>query len=281
MNIMSKIKQRGEEYYEIMQKIYEEAIKLHKENNFGRRRISRIIEEKYGIKIPHATIYGWLYKRRHPLGNCKKLKLCPELAYVMGAWLGDGSLAHGSHAQYIIKLQVEDYEFAEEFGKCAGVINNNPLPYKPYLIRDKYEVRFCNVLLYYLLKHSRKDPWILMPYLKSYPAEACRGFFDAEGSTSFDGKYCYVRVSNDNFELLKMITELLKSLDISSRIYAINTPRKIMVINGRTAHRNKNRTFCLYTSGKESTKKFYEEVEFTIKRKQEELKQAMISLGWI
>lgn len=283
MNIMPKIKQRGKEYYEIMQKIYEEAIKLHKENNFGRRRISRIIEEKYGIKIHPTTIYRWWHKGRRPLGNCKKIKICPELAYVITAWLGDGSLEFRKRERrYGITLRVKDYDFAEEFGRCAGIANNHSSPYKPYLLSSGfYCVIFSNFMLYHLLKHSRENPWILMPYLKPYPAEACRGFFDAEGNPHFNGYYCYIKASNDNIELLKMIAELLKSLDVSTKIYEEKIKQKTMIINGRTTHRNVDKRFILVTQRKEDTIKFYEKVGFTIKRKQEKLKQAMTILRWI
>ncbi|MEM2083649.1 MAG: LAGLIDADG family homing endonuclease [Nitrososphaerota archaeon] len=283
MNIMSEVKQRGEEYYEIMQKIYEEAIKLHKENNFGGRRISKIIEEKYGIKL-HWTIKGWIYKGKHPLGNSKKVKLCRELAYVIGAWLGDGTLAYyRRRSNYLIKLKVKDYDFAKEYGRCAGIANGNPVPYRP--IREKhdgkYSVKFCNVQLFYLLKKSKENPWILMPYIKLFPAEVCRGFFDSEGSPSFNGKYCFVIARNDNLELLKMIAELLKSLGMSTKIYTTKITSKTKIIKGIIARRNVDKTYILYIQKKEGTIKFYKLIGFEIKRKQEKLRQALLALGWI
>lgn len=285
MNIMSRIKQRGEEYYEVMQKIYEEAIILHNEG-LGGRRISRIIEEKYGIKLHWTTINEWLYKARHPLGSYKKFKICPELAYVITAWLGDGTLTLPCNTygrKHNIELRVKDYEFAEEFGRCAGIVNNNPSPYKPVFIKSTgfYNVRFCNTQLYYLLKRSRENPWISMPYLKLYPAEACRGFFDAEGWPDFYGYYCYIAAGNDDLELLKMIAELLKYLDISSKIYMKKTSKKIMIINGIMTYRNRDKTFTLNIKRKKDTINFYEKVGFIIKRKQEKLKQALTILGWI
>lgn len=94
-----------------------------------------------------------------------------------------------------------------------------PKPYEPR--RDEkhkaWEVAARSILLYNFFKRAKEEgPRIVWPYIEKYPLEACRGFFDAEGSVVVDDHL--IEASNYDRRLLEMIKELLGKLDIQARI---------------------------------------------------------------
>ena len=72
--------------------LYDEVMRL-RGLGLGYRRIARIIDEMYGVSLSPGMICNWVKGRYHPLGRCNRMVDGPGLAYVVGGWLGDGSLA--------------------------------------------------------------------------------------------------------------------------------------------------------------------------------------------
>ena len=245
--------------------IYEEVLDLRKRGH-GYRRIQKIVKDKHHIKLNTLTIVRWIRGKSHPLGKYNRLIASPELAYAVSAWIGDGSLVHARHyPEHRIILAVKDYDFAKQWGRCVAKALGKNKPYAP--IWDKrnqaWIAKVCSKLLYDLLKSAKGDPWILLPYLEKYPRDACKGFFDAEGSVSIDDYE--VSASNTDLRIIRLFQKLLREIGIECNI--------------RETHyiyrRNKRSCFLLAIHGKENILRFAEEVGFTIAKKRAALAQIL------
>lgn len=254
-------------------KLYDEVMKLRR-LGLDCKQIAKSIKENYGISMRLNTIRDWIKSRYHPLGRCNKIVEGPGLAYVMSAWLGDGSLARWiKNSQHDVRLQVSDYNFAEEWGRRLAEALGRSKPYVPRWSNSSkmWFVKASSVLLYSLLKRAREDPWILMPYLQKYPTEACKGFFDAEGSVNVYKNA--IEASNTDPRVVQMFKMLLEKIGIWCTMH--ETPYKsdtfISPCNGKRYRRNKLIRYRLAIYGKENILRFAEEVGFTITRKRTKL----------
>ena len=259
-------------------RIYEEAIRL-KERGFGYKRIAKILKEKYGSSPSPGMICNWVKGRHHPLGSCNKLVMGPELAYVIGGWLGDGTLAlDRSRYQYYVKLSVKDYDFAESWGYYLSKAVGKSSPYKPRWSKhnQRWVVRGSSIQLYLILKRVRStgNPWILIRYLNPYPAYALRGLFDAEGSVC--PRWYEVGFTNTNIKLITLTQWLLRTLGIESRSYSHMMKRFLKdPQSGRIYKRRQTVLYDLRIRGRVNILRFAEKVGFTIKRKQRKLKELL------
>lgn len=256
-------------------KLYEVALNLRR-RGFGYKRISRIIKETYGEKLNPGMICNWVNNRYHPLGRNNKLVPGSSLAYVIGGWLGDGSLnIDKKRGKHMILLKVKDYEFAEEWGKCLATALGRSRPCLPAREKDgRWRVKCSSKLLYRLLEESVENPRILMPFLEPYPADACRGFFDAEGTVDRD--FYRIKVGVTRKALIDMFGKLLRELSIDFRIHKwpqrryFKSPR-----SSRTYRRKELVMYCLAIYGRENVLKFANHIGFTIFRKQAALKRLL------
>ena len=253
-------------------RLYDEVMKL-RSRGLSSKQIARAIEERHGISLNPGMICNWIKGKYHPLGRCNKIIEGAGLAYALGGWLGDGSLNEDSdHYKYCIRLSCNDYDFAEEWGRCLAEALGRSKPYVPKW-DDRYErwvVKGSSLLLYKLLKRAREDPWILMPYLEEYPGEACRGFFDAEGWVNV--KRYMIAVGNTDPNIIDLFKKLLERLDIDCRRHQCRqneifiSPRA-----GKLYHRNSGFITYLAIYRKENILRFAERVGFTIARKRVKL----------
>jgi len=254
-------------------RLYDEVMGLRR-LGLGYKRIARIIKEKYSVSLNPGTICNWVKGRHHPLERCNKIVEGPGLAYVIGAWLGDGRLARDKrNYEYYVKLEVIDYDFAEEWGRCLTEALGRSKPYVPKWDDNdqRWVVKGSSVLLYDLLKRAKKnDPTILMPYLEKYPGEACRGFFDAEGSVA-TSRYQIV-AGNTDPRVIGLFEKLLGKLNIDCRTYRYRRD-KFMICpkTGKLYRRNSEFITYLAIYGEENILRFAERVGFTIARKRVEL----------
>ncbi|MCD6312976.1 MAG: hypothetical protein J7L79_04115 [Thaumarchaeota archaeon] len=254
-------------------RLYNEVVRLRKQG-LGYKRIAKAIKEKYGVSLNPGMICNWVKGRYHPLGRCNKIVKGPGLAYVIGGWLGDGSLnVDDDGYKYCIRLSCNDYEFAEEWGRCLAEALGRPRPYTPRWDDDleRWIVKGSSILLYNPLKRVKEEtPWILMPYLEDYPAEACRGFFDAEGWVNLD--YYRIMAANTDTNIISLLKKLLEKLGINCRTHRCR--QKEFMISpraGKLYRRNSEFMTYLAIYGEENILRFAEKVGFTIARKQVEL----------
>ncbi len=246
------------------------------------RRIKKIYEKRTlsKVKIPSiSTIRSWIKGCRHPRYYDKELRSSPYFSYCSMAILGDGCVSLRNEIFFTSK----DREFADKVAKClakvtAELTGNEKI--KSYKVgkKDKknkiWRVATSSLILAPLLRKAKEQPNILLPYLQQYPREACQAFFDAEGSSSVNHKM--IDASNTNLKLLKIVQQLLKKLGISSYINKQKRKDRYFYKNGKR-YKRKAIIYRLRITGKTNITKFYNEVGFTIRRKQNKLKKLIKS----
>lgn len=161
-----------------------------------------------------------------------------QWGYVAGAISGDGCIyyywggknVHGEKYRYpIAELKVRDYDFANNLAECVGDITKRPTVESLTSKRDGhwYIVRiYCRELVNQLTGwntgtgcHIWSVPDVIFNN-KELSRGFINGYFDAEGSVSFDkGKYPYLRLSSVNGEGLDSVCDLIKSFGIICRTY--------------------------------------------------------------
>jgi intein-encoded DNA endonuclease-like protein len=244
-----------------------------------------IIDEvwrRYGVKISKSSVSEWLngihnpYNGRH-IPSIEFLEPSMELAYVIGAKLGDG---YATRRRRIIKgyndvtigLKVKDRDFAEEFGRCLEkVLGRRPIKLRYRNDVGKYVVEIWSQTLYELLKKP-----VDLDKLKKYieHCEKCmaafiRGFADSEGYVNKRG---VIYISNTDYELLEYVKDLLKRLGIES---TGPWPKRLQGKTFYDPKRMKRYTYkkeCFHIYiGAGSNINFYKNIGFTIRRKQRRL----------
>jgi len=126
----------------LRKQLYRRVLELRGQGlSYGEIR-KRILEET-GEYLNMMVISYWVRRIHTPYGDglgydgedrrTHKLKPCPELAYVIAAGLGDGTTKRNVRRyEYMVILAVRDYDFAEEFGRCAAIALGRKKPYRPY-----------------------------------------------------------------------------------------------------------------------------------------------------
>lgn len=111
-------------------------------------------------------------------------KPTPELAYVIGVTLGDGSLNRKGYNQRI-RLQSVDLDFVLEFDRCLSKVLDSRR-HTPWFDsrRSEIHIEASSVLLHDFLSQRWEvmKPWI--EHCSQCVSMLLRGFFDSEGSVS-------------------------------------------------------------------------------------------------
>jgi len=216
--------------------LYNKALRL-KESGLGCRRIARI------LNISKSTTRCWLNgyqgKYSNPInayhGRYTALTPSAELAYIIGALLGDGNL---SARGYQIRLEAKDRDFVEKFSSCLTNVLNRDIPYPVWGPRSDglYYTSGGSRHLFEFLKQGWKDDFVLV--VERYPSDFLRGLFDSEGCVSLrrrfrNGQVFFDRcitLSNTDVNLLVRTKNLLKKFfDINSSICISSRPRHYKV----------------------------------------------------
>lgn len=154
----------------------------------------------------------------------RNLKLCripdlvssAELAYVIGAWLGDGD-------KNALRFRVKDEDIALEFARClARVLHKEKirvnLASSGYGRRDYFSISQRNKFLLSFLKDNNYKDIVL-----AFPADFLRGFFDTEGWVYIKNKLSNrveIGCSNTNFEVMVLVSHCLDLLGIDYRTHS-------------------------------------------------------------
>ena len=251
---------------------YYYAIKL-REENLSYKRIAKELREVFNFKVSPGEVYNWINGKYNPLQKCGRVNDCPELGYVIAAWLGDGSLAVDKrNCKYYVELISTSYEFAKRWGECLAKVTEKSEAYRPRW--DKYNkrwmVRASNVLLWMILTIAKEDPWFSYPVLEKYPNLACKGWFDAEGSVNVTGRK--IVGTNTDLQQIKLIQKLLLKLSIESKWYSrfdkgteFKSPRSGKIYKRRRTN------YDLVIFGKENHLKYKQLIGFSIPEKQRKL----------
>jgi len=243
------------------EELYEKVQALHREG-YGSRRIAKM------LGVDRKLFERWIY----PNNRGKLCKPRPEpdltpsreLAYVIGARLGDGTVTkYGRH--YAITLKAKDKDFVETFHQCLAKVSRRKVHF--FQCKGGYwQTTVYSKPLFSFLKSKNIEDYITI--IESFPEDFIRGFADAEGSVNISKKYHYVRITLDNtdFSLLNTIRKLLlNSFNIHSKIRKTTGSKKTRKIPYRLEIW-KQRDVAI----------FAQFIGFTIKRKAGKLRKVFI-----
>lgn len=257
---------------------YTEVMKLRKEG-LGPTKIFSFLSKK-GFNISYGALYDWIHTNKRPFQDkiLNKISsqskfLTKEKAYILGVLCGDGyiRITKSGHG-FLVGLDVCDEDFADEFRRCIkevydllaskkiktpGPTNFSTNPKQMYVINLTSKLVVKDLLQY--AKSFKTKEWAVPEEILSSNTKIksafIRGLFDSEGSVTLKrpgGVYLSVCSGNKN-SLLK-IKEILKyNFDID-----------LSVFNDKSVVR-------LKSSGYKNIKNFAEKINFTIKRKRENL----------
>jgi intein-encoded DNA endonuclease-like protein/predicted DNA-binding protein YlxM (UPF0122 family) len=248
---------------------------LYLEEKLSQRKIA----EKLGLSTVYVSrllrYYGISCGKEPPNLRRVDLSPSPELAYVLGAVLGDGS-AFGVKRGYAIVLRATDYEFVEFFNENLSKLLKREKPYPVRVIRREglkpiYEVQgYSKVLSTFILKGSRDQ---IENVVSKYPREFISGIFDSEGCVHIKWKgnrlEKKVFISNSDRGLLELCASILAKLGVEGHIYKqakgrISFIGKHLVITKKDCHR-------LQFRSKKAITLFAKKIEIHVKRKREKL----------
>jgi len=281
---------------------YEKVLNLHKEG-LGCRKINKI------TGFPILTIYNWIYKGDKPIIISEKFKNSriwldkrkwpeivkkatesklkskkfwearkkavekitkklpensknpsKELGYILGVIYGDGCLN-----KYTIKLKVKDLDFAETFAK-------NILEWSGYgcsIKKDDFELY---IVTFHSVRACKFLSSIKFVDIKNWERENkisfLRGLFDSEGCVPDTSKRAKsIIFYNSNKKIIDITSFLLNELGINHSITS-RKPSKGKIGKWKFI-RKKN--YCISITNYENKNKFYRDIGFSIKRKQDRL----------
>lgn len=145
---------------------------------------SKIIEtlrNEFGIETSKGQLSEWLRGIHDPLGGANSFSPnpTPELAYVIGVVLGDGSLTRKGYNRRI-RLSAIDLEFVMEFDRCVSEVLRTRR-HKPWFDRGKglFAIEARSVLLYEFLNRNWKELRAWIQHCDYCVAAFVRGFFDS------------------------------------------------------------------------------------------------------
>ncbi|NJE60974.1 LAGLIDADG family homing endonuclease [Thermococcus sp. 21S7] len=255
-----------------VERIQERARQL-RESGMSYLKIAQELAEEFNVSVSKATVLRWCKGSHNTFNKTKRVNLepSPELAYIVGAYLGDASLSERNY-QYRIRLKVVDREFAQNFERAVRAIGANPRAgFERNRSRaNRWWVEVTNKELFMFLKGPKEK---LFEVGREYPREFLRGFFDSEGSVyvnTKDPRRAAVVADHYNTEVLKLCKELLGTLGIHSTIYLVKKKGTKVMIRGQEYQYN-NDLYRISIHRRTSVARFAEKIGFSISRKQEKL----------
>ena len=255
------------------EKLYRLVLELRKQG-LSYNGIIKRIETDRGVTLRKSHISGWLNGKHEPFGYVRAFDPTPtpDLAYVIGVSLGDGSTSSNRNHSHMIKLRVIDKEFAEEFARCLGMLLNRSPPLVKWREKTRsWHTQVSSLLLQKFLRQSLDQLKSTIEFSSECTAAFLRGFFDSEG-------WVYksqLGVVNTDKELLLYVSHLLAlRFDIESFPPSVSSKGgRIVLIKGKFYNANKD---CYNVSiAKASLLAFQARVGFTIIRRQQRLAAAI------
>ena len=206
---------------ELRVKLYNDVVALRR----GGLTYKGIIEEiyrRYGVRLSKSHISYWIRGAHNPyngrrIPSLELLEPSEELAYVIGAKVGDGYVSKKSRVrkgynEVMIGLEAKEKKFVEEFARClAKVLGRREIRPRYRRSSGRYVVEVRSQTLYELLKKP-----VDLERLKKYieHCERCvvafiRGFADSEGCAN---KWGYIFILNTTRDYSHMLRSFLGDL---------------------------------------------------------------------
>jgi len=232
--------------------------------------IAEALKWEYKVGPSKGQLSEWLRGIHGPFGSANRFlaEPTPELAYVIGVTLGDGSLNRKGYNRRI-RLQSVDLDFVLEFDRCLSKVLGTGA-HKPWFDTRKIHIEASSVLLHDFL-HRRWEalkPWI--EHCSSCVSMFLRGFFDSEGSVQDGG---HVTCSNSGFALLRFVQYLLSFyFRVETTGPRLQTRAGTKISNRGHTYLRKLDVYYIYIRTR-SLFIFSHSVGFTIRRKQLRLRR--------
>ncbi len=221
------------------------------------------------LKVSKGQIVNWLRGRYIPLRRHVVPMVGPDLAYVLGAWLGDGSLArYKKRWRHYTKLAVTDMDFASAFAVSVGACLARQKP--PRLSRRKdgrFEVVVNNRILYDFLACSRVSLELAEPDVAAHPGTFLRGFWDAEGTVDLTRSQNKVQACNTNERIIRLVKAALDLVGIHYTVYSKMKERILLAPRSRKIYYRRHRIIYTINVRRCCHLKFQHKVGFAIRRK--------------
>lgn len=197
--------------------------------------LAKLLEQYTGKEI--AAIYGcsnglfYYYAKKFGLVNKRRrlnhpdLSPSPELSYLIGVYVGDGSITKTGY-NYAIRLSAKDKEFVEKFAKTLAIVNKKEGG-EQYAIRKTnrglFDTTGTSKELYFFIKNKE-----YYEVIQTYPHEFIEGFFDSEGTVTKSKKWntWHIGFANTDLPLLELVQWMLYNFGIEARIYTDSSKKK-------------------------------------------------------
>lgn len=164
------------------------------------------------------------------MGKMNNPDLSPStnLAYTIGAFLGDGTTGIGKQSQnHYIMLQVKSKTFAEKFAVALSNIGLRPKIYRLHT-RDRWLTTITSKKLHNFLKRTRNSLSELLTFLNTPELKQrfVEGFLDAEGTVCMrkDNRwkkpysYLFVGFYNSNRNLMELVANTIRQIGFNCGI---------------------------------------------------------------
>lgn len=224
------------------------------------------------LSVRLGTISRW-DKGQTPFKRRKPPKLVPEFGFLFGTALGDGKvdISKLRRGCALIAYKLRDQDLAEAIYEAAIKVIGGAYMYEE---NQWYYVGFSNAIFAELVEVAKIDYLPVIKLLQLFPREILSGLFDTEGGPTVKTKRgAKLLFSNTNKEIMKLAAELCNLINIH---YGINEERRAGYIRSPTNNKLypiRSRIIYRFHIHRCCWKRFYNEIGFKTKRKQEKLKQ--------
>jgi len=255
--------------------LYDRAFVLRKKG-LSYSRICETLGAEYGVRPSKGQLSYWLRGIHGPFGSANRFlaEPTPELAYVIGVKLGDGSLNRKGYNRRI-RLQSIDLDFVLEFDRCLSKVlrTRSHAPWFDTKTR-MIAIEASSVLLRGFLNQTWEHlkPWI--SHCNTCISMFLRGFFDSEGCVDKGG---HLTCSNSDFALLRFVQHLLSFFKIETTGPRLHTRAGTKISNRGRAYIRRSDVYLIYIRIR-SLVSFNLSVGFTIQRKQLRLRRKVREL---
>ncbi len=183
------------------------------------------------LDVPYGTVRYYLKKYGIPTLDRDAFGWNENIAYILGAMLGDGSAYVSNNGtktiMHRVDLSVCDELFAKRVFDSAKRTKLRPHWYKPQILTNsiktytRYKVGFLSKHLYQLVKGIKEEPFKLLELIqdKKQAISVLAGFYDAEGHyCNKDKRHYHLQISNTNVPLLSVMKLILEKLGYEFRL---------------------------------------------------------------
>ena len=153
----------------------------------------------------------------------------PDLCYIIGVVLGDGSLSKNNR----IRLGVTNKEFALSFHDCLRKLNFKPSIWLQKRQKenwsDVWRVGVSNEKLFVFLKDLTIKKIEKVMNNKENSIQFLKGFYESEGVLLSNRNH--IHITNTNLEIMKLVFGLLKKFNLRAKLYGPYGPYRSQKIS--------------------------------------------------